>query len=415
MSDRIDLRRFDPVEPPEEWPERLSQTLLAHHDKCPRSAYLYMKYRGGKASHAMDRGTAMHITAERALTTMVESDEHSMPPEMVLEELEVVLGDTSLGLVVPEEEKDGLRAMAWNFGDYTWIDPPTVIAIERMFEVEIGGWPIIGKVDLGLNLGDAIIDFRDWKTRYGMAEQSAIDKGFQGNLYLVAAAFGRWAETDADRNIISVEDEIIGAGINRFRFAEYYPLTTWDAEGTLAYRETVVDRDYLTNKRRSLETAVSTFESRLETGDYPAIDGHHCAICPAKWECPIIDAVKGEVDDPEVVLDEAGHLDTEEQAQEYARRWYWHGEIRKKLWAAIKSFGEENGALRFGRDFLLEWRPVTETKRLQGQADLETAIAAAIETGKPFVWDEFFKESVYVRFTLRRLTPDEIGAESVDI
>src|SRR5690349_9755194 len=71
------LHGTDPVEPVEP-PRRLSQSLLALADKCPRSAYLSIKHNGGAGSLDMNRGTAFHRVAERIVNLCIEHGENSL-------------------------------------------------------------------------------------------------------------------------------------------------------------------------------------------------------------------------------------------------------------------------------------------------------------------------------------------------
>ena len=116
----IDYRRL-PAVAPVKVPGRFSQTLLAKADDCPRSAYLYVKHRGGAGGHNLDRGSLAHAVFERALKELVVRGERRFAPEEPEQAASIMAAfvDEVLRerpeLVVPRREVDDVREMAYHW------------------------------------------------------------------------------------------------------------------------------------------------------------------------------------------------------------------------------------------------------------------------------------------------------------
>ena len=113
-----------------EVPDKVGQTFLKYEDRCPRSAYLYLKFRGGPGAHALARGEAFHDFAARATATLIANDEPTIPHDVARAILDEVLTDR-IDLVIPAAERDALRAMAWNWSAATSIDPSQIVLVDR--------------------------------------------------------------------------------------------------------------------------------------------------------------------------------------------------------------------------------------------------------------------------------------------
>ena len=202
--DRIDLRKLPPVEPLERRPSRLSQTALKHADACPRSGYLYLKHRGGAANHPLDRGSALHVFAERMVLELIRQQEASLYAPQPGEDDDVARRQVAslthamvdeilrerTDLVVPASEADAIRAMAYNLAVGFDVDPQTVVGVERMFGMEIAGWWVIGKIDLASLPGVHMAQVDDYKTSLHVPTQEEFESAFQTRLYALLLMFG---------------------------------------------------------------------------------------------------------------------------------------------------------------------------------------------------------------------------------
>src|SRR5258706_6705735 len=155
---RQSFRKFKPVELPEELVDfkRASQTFLRHENSCPRSGYLYLLTNGGAPAHELERGSAVHMVAERAIRLMIEGGEffdekgraavEPVPPELVKEIVNEVLAEQH----VPLEEHDYLREASYRMATdlLPRVVPNAVVACETLFVWEIGGYQVRCKIDL---------------------------------------------------------------------------------------------------------------------------------------------------------------------------------------------------------------------------------------------------------------------------
>lgn len=385
-------RDFPPVEPIDV-PEKFSQTFLRHYEECPRSAYLYAKYRGGAASHPLERGTLFHTFAEQAIKTMIEHGENSMPPEQGKELMEHLVNTEPH--VVPYSEIDDLYGMAWNFCEATWIDPATVIAVEAMFELEVAGRILRGRIDLATAEG-RVAEVIDYKTKFAPPPGRGALKTFQTALYSTGIRYG------------SLDGAPILDHLEHFSLREEYPRTIWEEDGkpTLAYRDALVSADQLGAFRIYLEGLVGRVERSFATWDFKAVEGDHCSYCPCRAECPIPVYLRGDSFRPE---DEV--IESDEQAAAAAsRRFFMKKQLASDL-KALKVWANEHGEIRYGRDLILE-NTATETTKLKSKPKLVESIDAAVTYGKPFDLEDHYRTSHGHSLAERALTEHELAAEA---
>lgn len=405
-----DLREAFPVEAVES-PERFSQTFLAKSDVCPFSGYLYLRYGGGVASHALIRGSAFHDLAERWVSHLIENELNVGETEEVKGMLDAVL--RGYDEPIPAHEQDGLRVMAHHLAEGTWIDPATVVAVEDKFDVEIAGRTVTGKIDLAM-IDGARGAAHDYKTAFHIPDQATFEGKFQLPLYAVTFSEGT----------IRGETFGLGSGLTEFELREIYPRHFWDAEGTMAYRSMTIDYAAILDHKLYLERLVERTERALAASAYHAIPGAHCSECPAASECPL----------PARLRSWQGELTVAspiEDAQAVATRWFFKkgGPKSSKSmpgtvtaedpggsidadWKALKAWTSENGSLRFGADLILEWTTVEKGDVRKSKKEVfRAAVEAAVERGVPFVWEDHFKNQIETRLSLRSLSPHELEAE----
>ena len=130
---------------------RISQTALKHYALCPRSAYLYAKYRDvDLRTREMVRGSALHAVHERMIHMAVEMGEPTVPPEVV----KVLLDEVLAEYPVPLEEHDYLREAVYRMASETAIDPNAVVACETLFVLHAGGYDVRCRIDFAELLDD---------------------------------------------------------------------------------------------------------------------------------------------------------------------------------------------------------------------------------------------------------------------
>lgn len=414
-----DYRKLPPVEPVKV-PRRLSQTLIAKHDDCPRSAYLYVKHRGGPGSHNMDRGTLAHMVWERAMKTLIKETERRFAPEdpeqaasMMAAIVDEVLRATP-GLVVPRREVDDVREMAYHWAVGYDVDPEQVAGIERLMVLDLQcGWTISGKLDVIALPSAELGQVDDYKTGQAMPTQEEYEGSTQPWVYAVLLCFGvpvdvtmcedcagegRWThvfggEVPAEvecascegKGRIEVRGEAFGQHLQGVLCREVYPRPKLRDDGTLHRRELLLARTAIADFRADLERMAWQLGERFKTWDFPARssggsdNGSWCSECPASAECPL----------PAALRDHAGTVNTLEQATEaWAKA--QHAKARTAaIEKEVKNYAKAHGvAIRLG-DQQWRWQPkegraVKKAGRGSDWDGLQAAVVEAASYGAPF-------------------------------
>lgn len=415
--DRIDLRKLPPVEPLERRPSRLSQTALKHADACPRSGYLYLKHRGGAANHPLDRGSALHVFAERMVLELIRQQEASLYAPQPGEDEDVARRQVAslthamvdeilrerTDLVVPASEADAIRAMAYNLAVGFDVDPQTVVGVERMFGMEIAGWWVIGKIDLASLPGVHMAQVDDYKTSLHVPTQEEFESAFQTRLYALLLMFG--VPLDGDD---LTPGEPVGEFLTHVRARMLYPRRLRQ-DGRVFYRDMTYSRLELEAFRGDVERLVQRVEQGLDTGDWPARYGPHCTECPAEPECPL----------PKHLRSFHGAINTDEQAGE-ALAWAMRMKDRvssteKEVKEYVKSTGRP--LVVDGMSFGFETRVSRQLRSRGGRSDwegLEGAVQEAVQYGAPFAIEDFVIERASNTFKGRPLVADELEIGEAD-
>jgi hypothetical protein len=442
MSDdeRLNLRDLPAVPTLAGWPDRYSQTLLAKADRCLRSAYLYVKYRGGTPSHELDRGTAFHLFAERFMQTLVAAGEPTLyaaeegedpvlasraVASLTADMVDEILRERS-DLTVPRGQADDVREMAYHLAVGNDIDPLKVVAIERKFVIDLAGHEVSGKIDVA-QLADDVAQVDDYKTTFAVPDQEVFEDSFQGWLYALLLLFGHPVEkvlcgdchstgraAGADTSFACVEcggrgyverrEPPLGERVQWVRVRMLFPRYLLD-DGTLQQRSVVLSRTQVNDFRHDVERTIARVDQARETGKFPAVAGAHCVECPCATECPL----------PKHLRRWAGAINDMEQAAEVAE---WLEVWKPRIAASekeLKNFADKHGPIRYGRDkvrefVLQEGRAVKKVKGRSAWDELAQAIALAATFGEPFDLAEWVKSTSSMRFVARRLTPDELVA-----
>ncbi len=408
------MSRFDPVELPEgrTLNGRVSQTMLRHYSQCPRSGYLYAKYKGEAQTKEMVRGSAIHKAIELALAEIVSREADHIPPEVVKAIADDVLGE----FPVPLEEHDYIRESVYRWAETFTVDPASVLCIETLMVLELGGYTIRGKVDYAALVdGGSAVAVKDWKSSRAAPayeeisrvrpDESRAAKNFQLIIYALMLAFGRPVREEYGRDgRVEVIEEfgLLPNTVQRFDLAFVYPgLKAKD--GGMVSRDVSLTHLELLEYRESVERIVQRLGESERTGDWPAIvSDAACSECPASVECPI----------PAALRDYRGTINTVEQAAEAAERWDRIDADGKAIRREIKAFSKANGSLpiRFGANKVYDWS-YSESDRIGDKDAMFDAIDRAVEYGEPFDANRFVKRSGTTRFSARTITVEELAVE----
>lgn len=368
MNDRPHPRRLQPIPEDErvEMPEKLSQTFLNKFSSCQRSGYLYLKYRGGAASIELVRGSLLHETLQRCTEVMVANDEPRIPAE-VARDLLMEVSSEHPEWVIPPGEFDAVRFMVYHFAEHTVIDPQTVFGIEQMWELEIAGKIVRGKMDLIL-LIENMVNVRDYKSAAGMKTKEQWEKDFQSVMYDLMAAFGH------------TEDGLVLPGdVTMFMSEVVYPRFVFD--GQLASRESFRDRIDLQDHKAYLIDLLGKVDYAFETGEFPAQKGSHCNECPAALECPLLATLR----------DGEGEIQTREDAVIAAEKRMMHQSESRRLTTQVRKWVDRNGELTVGDKEL--YIKGTSSKETNWES-LNEAIQRSVELGEPFDLSQHQKTKV---------------------
>ena len=415
------LREQPPVDEQVDRPERFSQTFIRHADRCLRSAFLYLRHKGGAASHELHRGSAFHLFMEKATWHLIENEEERLPPEVAKDLMVDVLMEHP-ELQVPQGEQDKLRMMAWHVGEGLWFRRPweTTIAVERKFVLEVGPWLVSGKVDYSW-LDEGLAGVWDYKSSMNMPDQQTFEAGIQLPLYACGLAFGKlvreepcacggtWPKDGPAACLVcngrgkteTLEPWPILENAQEFELAEIYPAYLWDTG--LAQRVTTISRTDLLDWQLALGATLNRVEHAFETGRWDALPGHpQCGECPAPYECPL----------PARLRNYAGAINTPEEAVEAAMWLEMHGGVPRAVKRELKAFAGRpgGGPIRFGENLVFEFQ--TGTRREVDADGLIDAAERRARFGEPFDPDDFVKVRHPLEFKRRVLSKDELAAEA---
>jgi hypothetical protein len=444
----VSLRDQPPVLEPVRRPSRLSVTLLKHADRCPRSAYLYLRHREGPASHAMMRGSLFHAFAEamvvellrvgeRTLYSAVEGEDPEHAQTAVASMTKVMVDGLARAhpeLVVPAAELDAVRTMAYHLAVGFDVDPQTVAGVERTFVLELEGWAIVGKIDLlhFLQGSASVLAVDDYKTTLAIPTSEGFEDSFQTKLYGAMVMFGRPAHDvpcpfclgrgtledgrDCPRcggrgTLLELEDPI-GEHLTHVRARELYPRAKLRPEGTLTQRRAVYSRTQMRDFLADVQLLVDGVGRRLETGDWPAIPDvmgeGYCTECPASLECPL----------PKTLRRFAGAVNDHDEAAEALA---WAVRQRQAVEATLKevrNWSAHNGPVRVGEtEYAHEVSHSTALKRRGRSSDwegLQEAVHEAVQYGAPFAVDDWLLQRTSKTFRGRRVAADNDDREVND-
>lgn len=384
----------------------VSQTFMGRFNVCRRSAYLYVIHKGGATSHAMERGSGVHLAIERARLLAIENGEGYLPPELAKVVVDEVLADASLA--IPLEEHDFMREQLYRWAGETRIDADRVVAIERLFVLDLGyGITLRAKIDYAERTPDGgWFHVEDYKSSKAAETQEEVTrtrpdgtrmlKAFQLVVYAVMVAYGLPVDVvmapDGSRQEVPGPMPI-GTGARGVSAEFVYPAIPVGEEKLMLRRGGDLSQLELAQYLTSLQAMAKVLSEVVQTGDWRPIPGTHCQTCAARPECPLPEHLKSFEGQP---------INTLEDAIRAATTWYMNDARNKALKAEIKSWAKGQGgiSIQYGRDRELAWVPVA--KNTTDREGLVAAAVQAAEFGLPFEPSDYVKPSNYTEFKDRK-------------
>lgn len=423
---------------------RVSMTMLRHFNMCPRSGFLYAKYRrAGVQSVPMMRGSVAHDVFARATQAALAVDAELISPEVVQDIAVEVLAEYPL----PVEEHDYLREMTFRWGSQWRLRPEeTVVAVEQLFVLDVAGWQVRCKVDFAA-VDDAVhLYVADYKSGRGAPPYDevarrrphALDtdppelrlsaKSLQLIVYVLAVVFGRPVEASpcvtcggtgyltltvpgtlgevtsqetcpsrCHRGLVEMPGAQVAKGCQE-AICEYVFPGIEDGEGRMLRRTMGLTRLEMSEYMVSLETVLKRLTEAERDGQWPALESDAaCSECSCKAECPI----------PSQLRTLQGKVNSVEDAREALRRRYQMQDSARAMGREIRKFMEaalDGGPVRYdNRVAELVPRESSEVRDRQGMMEA-LAGGMSVEDAQA----RFVRVSKGTSFAERDLSADEI-------
>jgi RecB family exonuclease len=426
VGESMNFRNLPPVAEKVAAPSRLSMTLLNHCNWCPRSAYLYLRHRGGPSTIEQDRGTAGHLFAEHLARELVVRGEESLYAPAAGEDAVLAAGEVASltkvmveaaladrrDLVLPHYEREILREAAFHLAIGWDVDPKTIAGVEQLFVLDLeNGWTISGKIDLLSLPDDTTAQIDDYKFSMAVADQETFDNRFQLKLYALLAMFGQPVD------VVDGEErrrDPLGQHIRRVQGRELYPRPKLrrarDGALRMVQREATWSRQEIADFRHDVEWVAGVIEHGLKTGEWPARHHQqHCVTCPAEMECPI----------PRHLRRFAGALDSPEKA---AEAWTWAARTSARVAstrAEVKEWSKEHGPVPLQNARVVDHatsssRSVRRKGKGTDWEGLIHALEDARDYGTSFDVEHWAPERPKTEFKERDAHPGELRGEEVE-
>lgn len=433
LIDMTDWRHLPPV--PEDRqpvvPDVPSQSFLKRHDACDRDAYLHLRYRGGAASHELNRGTLGHEVFERLLRILVAShrragdvstagaDYQPSPEELENQAMQKVppeLGREVLGevmrerpeLQVPAKERDALRYMVDHWCRGNTFDKP-ILGIEQTLTLQVGPYcRVMARADLIEDCSNRICEITDYKTEFPptydeFVKQVYDEEGnpywagnFQLNMLAVLAAFG-------------VTDDGMPLGsFDRYRLTLAFPREL-RADGIVRC-SIEVTLPQLATFREDLELQITRLvEVNIGERRWQPTPGNHCRYCTAANACPLPPILRPEsqlAEDDKVTIEDLERLAANAnfmaaRATKLKSRIRTAAERLEEDEAGVLDLGNGDRGVRIGRDLAYIFIP-REGEEIKDKAKLAEAMEAA-EHGQPFIRSDHFRPTEGTSFDKRKV------------
>jgi hypothetical protein len=413
---------------PVDFPERLSQTLMAHENRCPRSAIFYLQHMGTMRSHEMDRGTLAHVCAERLMAERMlhegegperagQPDRYEIDAALPVDAQEEALSMQTGALVdavrrelgervhISAEQADIARICTFHLALGLDVKPSDVLSMERKWVLDLAaGWEISVIADLITLPEDFEAEVIDYKTLPQPTPAGEWDT-FQTKVAAVALLYGypltkqECESCDGPgvvtcgacggRGYVEVRGERgagVGAQLQRVRGREIYPRPKLSRIGRLQDNQETWTRLELDEFRADLEFAGERITERLLSWIWPARRGSWCARCPGRLECPIAPELRGF----------AGAVEDREHAGQLWQLAQAMKDMGGDFESLVKEWSKATGQSVEMGDYAWAWL-TSETKALKRRGKstdwegLEDAITGAVTLGHPFKLEDWIK------------------------
>lgn len=235
----------------------LSFSRLQRFEQCPLSFKLhYIDKRKAEPGVPLRFGKAVHAVLEALVGEAIATRSTGPLSEVRVVEL---WGQAwaQADLVGVELFAEGLAMLKQFVRDEGVLDPTTVLAIEKEFRLQIGGFTVLGFMDRVNWLDDETLEIVDYKTNHQLFTRDEVDASLQMSLYeLAARQLWPWVKT------VRLTFWMLRHGIKQTTSR-----TAEDLEAADAYVATI---------GRQTETATA-FPARLHSG---------CTWCDHRSACP---------------------------------------------------------------------------------------------------------------------------------
>jgi RecB family exonuclease len=173
----------------------LSFSRLQRYEQCPRSFKLhYVDGLPSEPGPELHFGKAVHSTLERLVGEHARTTE---PAALSFERAERLWQEAwaDSGLMGIRAFYEGFRMLGTFVRSEGVVDPISVLAVEREFELSVGRFRVVGAIDRVDRTGEKSIRIRDYKTGRLLPTRAEVDENLQLSLYCLAAReLWPWAE-----------------------------------------------------------------------------------------------------------------------------------------------------------------------------------------------------------------------------
>ena len=398
----------------------LRQSRLATFDRCALSAKFEEDYRQGDNSwtgHPQARGQIFHRFAAKALRTMSEMGERTIPTDLALAILAECLRqhdvdvecptcqapivgrakgrilcsnghDHHSGFVnLPADQVKDLRWVVVKWANDNAFDIDNLVSIEERLAApimcqtaagDIYERVLTGQLDAMFVTGEADDEaiVLDWKDTW--AVPGPTDVGFDGYFQ---QRFYAWL-------VFKTYPTIQKVTLREFyvRFSEPREATVW--------------RDDIEDIENEMSALAERFDRAFNEENFPPSPGAHCQVCPRPGACPIFSGVRGE-----------GAITSQKMAEKVAAEAIVIQSALKQRKTALAAWASAHGDIPISDHKGKRVWGHRETKRTSRptREQVEMAIAAH---GPNVDLDELFKKSKTTRFVPHM--PPEIPDEAID-
>jgi putative RecB family exonuclease len=165
----------------------LSYSRLSRYEQCPLSYKLhYLDRRTAEPGTPLRFGKVIHATLEHLMREAVDDERVGALSEDRAFELfrEAWNAERLTGVELFQE---GVQILRDFVRDQGIVDHRNILAIERTFELQIGGFKVVGAMDRVDWVDDETIEVIDLKTNHAMFTREELDSTLQLSLYEIAA------------------------------------------------------------------------------------------------------------------------------------------------------------------------------------------------------------------------------------